>query len=132
MSNKKLGNSFESGFCETLADEGFWCHNLAQNSAGQPADVIAVKNGDAYLIDCKVCSRNRFPFTRIEENQIFSMELWRECGNGEGWFALQFASQVYMVDLPSMWNCKNRHASMTEELAAVYGIPLGEWLWVRR
>ena len=132
MSNKKLGNDFESEFCETLADEGFWTHNMAQNAAGQPADVIAVKDGEAYLIDCKVCSRNRFQFDRIEDNQRFSMELWRECGNGEGWFALQFASQVYMVDLPSMWNCKNRHSSMTEELAATYGTTLGDWLWCRR
>lgn len=132
MSNKKLGNSFESEFCETLADEGFWCHNLAQNAAGQPADVIAVKDGEAYLIDCKVCSRNRFQFSRIEDNQRMSMEMWRECGNGEGWFAIQFDSKVYMVDLPSMWNCRNSHASMTEELASEYGIPLGEWLWVRR
>lgn len=132
MSNKKLGNSFESEFCETLAEEGFWCHNMAQNADGQPADVIAVKGGDAYLIDCKVCSRNRFQFSRIEDNQRLSMEMWRECGNGEGWFALRFASQVYMVDLPSMWNCMNRHASMTEDLATMYGVPLGDWLWERR
>ena len=132
MSNKKLGNSFETELCEILAEEGFWTHNMAQNAAGQPADVIAVKDGDACLIDCKVCSRNRFPFSRIEENQQSAMELWRDCGNGEGWFALQFSNQIYMVDLQSMWNCRNHHASMTEELAAVYGVPLGEWLWVRR
>ena len=132
MSNKKLGNSFESELCETLSEEGFWCHNLAQNSAGQPADVIAVKNGEAYLIDCKVCSRDRFSFNRIEENQALSMELWRECGNGYGWFALQFKGQVYMVDLQSIWNCQCRHSSMTEELAATYGTTLGDWLWCRR
>ena len=54
--NKKLGNDFESRFCEILYSEGFWVHNLAQNSAGQPADVIAARNGKTYLIDCKVCS----------------------------------------------------------------------------
>ena len=43
--NKKLGNDFESRFCEILYSEGFWVHNLAQNSAGQPADVIAARNG---------------------------------------------------------------------------------------
>jgi Holliday junction resolvase len=132
MHNKKLGNHFEAELCETLADEGFWCHNLAQNSDGQPADVIAVKDGQAYLIDCKVCSRGRFQFDRIEDNQRYSMELWRECGNGEGLFALSFSGQIYMVGIESMWNCRNRHASMTEELAAAYGCPLGEWLWVRR
>ena len=54
MSNKKLGNSFEAELCEILSQHGFWAHNLAQNAAGQPADVIAVKDGEAFLIDCKV------------------------------------------------------------------------------
>ena len=129
MSNKKLGNSFETEFCEILAEEGFWTHNLAQNSAGQPADVIAVKDGKAYLIDCKVCSRDRFSINRIEENQELSMELWRDCGNGEGWFALEFSDQVYMVTLCSMLRCKNRHGSVTRELAEMYGCTLRDWLW---
>ena len=132
MSNKKLGNQFESEFCDTLADEGFWTHNMAQNSDGQPADVIAVKNGEAYLIDCKVCSRDRFSFTRIEENQTLSMELWRDCNNGEGWFALQFSDQIYMVTLESIRNAMNSHMSLNRETVEEYGIPLGEWLWVRR
>lgn len=132
MINRKEGNQFETELCELLSEEGFWCHNLAQDAAGQPADVIAVKEGQAYLIDCKICSRNRFQFTRIEENQRSAMELWRECGNGEGWFALQFSGQIYMVDIASMDNCQRLHSSMTEELASTYGVYLGEWLWVRR
>lgn len=52
--NRKIGNSFETEFCELLFQHGFWCHNMAQNAAGQPADVIAVKGKTAYLIDCKV------------------------------------------------------------------------------
>lgn len=132
MSNKKLGNSFEAEMCEILAEEGFWCHLLSQNAAGQPADIIAVKEGLAYLIDCKVCSRGRFQFSRIEENQEQAMEMWRECGNGEGLFALEFQDDVYMVSLDSMLNCKNHHKSMTAELAAAYGIRLNDWLWCRR
>lgn len=85
MTNKKLGNSFESVFCEILFQQGFWCHNLAQNQAGQPADVIAVRDGKSYLIDCKVCSRGRFPFSRIEDNQHTAMRAWQESGNGTGW-----------------------------------------------
>lgn len=60
MSNKKLGNDFESEFCKILSEHGYWCHNMAQNAAGQPADVIAVKDTIAYLIDCKVCSNDKF------------------------------------------------------------------------
>lgn len=98
MSNKKLGNSFESEFCEILSMYGFWCHNLAQNSAGQPADVIAVRNGKAYLIDCKVCSTDKgFALNRMEGNQDLAMSLWNECGNGQGWFAMKLPTdEIYM------------------------------------
>ena len=129
MSNKKLGNQFETEFCELLAEHGFWVHNLAQNAAGQPADVIAVKEGEAYLIDCKVCSQGKFTFNRIEENQELAMELWNECGNGYGLFALKFDARVYMVDRESLRNCSHRYPAMTVELADTYGESLEKWLW---
>ena len=98
MSNKKVGNSFETEFCEILSMYGFWCHNLAQNSAGQPADVIAARNGKAYLIDCKVCSTDKgFALNRMEGNQDLAMSLWNECGNGQGWFAMKLPTdEIYM------------------------------------
>ena len=131
MNNKKLGSRFEAELCEILSKEGFWCHNLAQNSAGQPADVIAVKCGEAFLIDCKVCSQGKFQYSRIEENQDLSMKLWRDCGNGIGLFALKFDEKVYMVDRESLRNCSNNHPVMTPELADMYGYPLEEWLWYK-
>lgn len=66
MNNRKTGNSFEAEFCEKLFQNGYWVHNLAQNAAGQPADVVAVKNGVPYLIDCKVCSGKVFSVSRIK------------------------------------------------------------------
>ena len=129
MSNKKLGNDFETEFCELLAEHGFWVHNLAQNAAGQPADVIAVKEGEPYLIDCKVCSQGKFTFNRIEENQELAMELWRDCGNGYGLFALKFGNQVFMVDRESLRNCSHQYPAMTVEQADIYGEPLEKWLW---
>ena len=109
--NRKIGNSFETEFCELLFQHGFWCHNMAQNAAGQPADVIAVKGKTAYLIDCKVCSNNRFPLSRVEENQHFAMETWKACGNGEGWFALKVEeSALNLTDIRE------------------YGTPLERWL----
>ena len=131
MNNKKLGNSFETELCEVLSDHCFWAHNLAQNSAGQPADVIAVKDGEAFLIDCKVCSQGKFQYSRIEENQDLSMEMWRDCGNGIGLFALKFDEMIYMVDRESIRNCSQLHPAMTPELAEAYGCKLEEWLWDR-
>ena len=100
MTNKKLGNSFEQELCEKLSEYGYWTHNLAMNKSGQPADVIAVRNKHAYLIDAKVVSSPRgFALSRVEENQDLSMDLWNERGNGQGWFAFKISktNEIYMI-----------------------------------
>lgn len=129
MTNKKLGNDFESAFCEILFENGFWSHNMAQNSSGQPADVIAVRNGKPFLIDCKVCSNKGFALSRVEENQNLSMELWKGCGNGEGWFAVLFREQhIYMIPHIGIKALAHQQSYMTEADAAEYGFPLDKWL----
>ena len=102
--NKKLGNDFEQELCEILADAGYWVHNFANRKNGQPADIIAVKNGKAYLIDAKVCSYEVFPFKRIEDNQQLAMDMWIECGNIEPYFALKARNEVYMVGYVTIKN----------------------------
>jgi Holliday junction resolvase len=128
MTNKKLGNTFETELCELLYAHGFWCHNMAQNSSGQPADVIAVKDHKAYLIDCKVCSKGWFALDRMEENQDLSMELWRDCGNGEGWFAVKVNDQIFMIPHFSVKAVRNVQSSMSETEIYEYGTPLERWL----
>ena len=128
MTNKKIGNDFESDFCEILFDNGFWVHNLAQNQAGQPADVIAARSGKTYLIDCKVCSVRGFALSRMEENQDLSMELWKSCGNGEGWFAVLIGGQVYMIKHSVVKCFKNRQSYMSEADIKNFGTLIGEWL----
>ena len=87
--NKSIGNHFEEVLCNLLSDHGFWAHNMAQNQTGQPADVIAVKNNIPVLIDCKVCSNDRFALSRIEPNQEAAMTLWEMQGNEHCYFALR-------------------------------------------
>ncbi len=126
--NKSLGNSFESKFCDLLFQEGFWVHNLAQNQSGQPADVIAVKGKTAYLIDCKVCSNNRFPLSRVEENQHFAMETWKACGNGEGWFALKVEDEIIMISHFSMVTLMRVKSVLNLTDIREYGVKLERWL----
>lgn len=127
--NRKLGNTFEAEFCEILYGYGFWAHNLAQNQAGQPADVIAARNGKAYLIDCKVCVNNTFPFSRIESNQHTAMVLWKDSGNGYGLFALQLSDKrIYMIDHELMIALSLNQASIGEDLITHYGTPLERWV----
>jgi Holliday junction resolvase len=126
VSNKKIGNGFEAEFCDLLFQHGYWVHNLAQNAAGQPADVIAVKNGTPFLIDCKVCSGKVFRLSRIEDNQRMSMKLWDDSGNGTGWFAVKFGKNIYMVEL---WQFDLADkANLSEEWFTEYAETLEEWL----
>jgi Holliday junction resolvase len=126
--NKKIGNDFEREFCELLAAEGFWVHNLAMNSAGQPADVIAVRNGEAFLIDCKHCTGKGFDLRRIEENQQFAMKLWEERGNGVGWFALKVKENIYMMCYEVLCEARNHFTTIPNDVIETIGIRFEEWV----
>lgn len=128
MNNKKLGNSFETELCEILSKNGFWVHLLNVNKAGQPADVIAVRNKVSYLIDAKVCSDGKFPLSRIEENQDLAMQLWNECGNGDGWFALKLGNCIYMWSYLALKHYKDLKSNLSTEEIIDLGIPIEKWV----
>lgn len=128
MNNKQLGNEFEAEFCQMLYNRGFWVHNLAQNQSGQPADILAVRNKQAYLIDCKVCSGGGFALSRIEDNQEMAMKLWKECGNGQGWFAFQLEKyEAWMIPYNILAAYAKHHAVMSPSEIVVCGTRLAEW-----
>lgn len=128
-SNRAVGNAFEQELCEKLFGYGFWCHNLKQDNSGQPADVIAVRNKVAYLIDAKDCSSKGFDLRRVEDNQILAMRMWHECGNGQGWFALRVDEEVYMLPYPiiMMFKQGTRSSIPLAEIPKI-AITLGEWV----
>lgn len=97
MNNKQAGNNFERELCEQLARDKFWVHFMGGSKNGQPADIIAVRNEHAYLIDAKDCQNDRFVFSRIEDNQDMAMRYWEMCGNNQGIFALNTSKGVYML-----------------------------------
>ena len=97
MNNKQAGNNFEREFCEQLARDKFWAHFMGGSKNGQPADIIAVRNEHAYLIDAKDCQNDRFVLSRIENNQDMAMRYWEMCGNNQGIFALNTSKGVYVL-----------------------------------
>lgn len=129
MSNKKIGNEFEQELCEILASHGFWTHNMAMNKAGQPADIIAVRNKIAYLIDAKVCSSRGFALSRMEENQELAMELWNSCGNGQGWFAIKLpTNEIYMIPHICIQAYKRGQAYLSFSEINEVGKPIEKWV----
>lgn len=103
---------------------------MAQNAAGQPADVIAAKNSKAYLIDCKVCSTDKgFALKRMEDNQDLAMKLWEECGNGQGWFAIKLpTNDIFM--LPHFYIKAQAQTQSYLSPGEIYemGKPLEKWV----
>lgn len=129
--NRTTGVRFEKQFCDAMAEHGFWVHNMAQNQAGQPADVIAVKNKWALLIDCKVCEHDKFPLRRIEPNQHTAMQKWEKCGNGAAWFALKTRDRdVYMISYDVMQNLKLSRETLNIEDIKGAGLLFGTWVQV--
>ena len=127
--NKKVGNSFERSLCLSLSGYGFWAHNLAQNSQGQPFDIIAARNGKSYPIDCKDCAKDIFKMERIEENQFSAMSLWEETGNGESWFALKMTNgTVYFLSFTMIRNLFLTKTILSASEIRQFGITLGEWV----
>ena len=128
-SNRKAGNAFEREFCRYLAERGFWVHNFAQKTGGQPFDVIAARHWNTYVFDCKVCENDEFPFSRIEDNQRMAMHLWHNCDNHVGIFALKFSNgKIYLITLDRIEYLEQRCKSADEWLIQRYGTPLEKWV----
>lgn len=127
--NRETGTLFERELCIALSMCGFWAHMMAQNSAGQPFDVIAARNSRTYPIDCKVCENDVFRLVRIEENQLSAMTLWRETGNSDGWFALKMSDgQVYLIPLSRLEEAMRTKRVLNRSDIREAGIPLEEWV----
>ena len=132
MINKKLGNKFEKELSEILYNAGYWVHLLNQNKNGQPADIIAVKNKKAYLIDAKVCSFEKFAFKRVEENQRLSMQMFIECGNTTPYFALKARNEIYMLSYKTIRDLISQgKKQLNFEEINKYSTILSTWLRIK-
>ena len=119
MDNKACGSRFERVFAHMMAMEGFWVHVLQDNRNGQPFDVIAVKDGKAFVFDCKVCTGNTFRLSRMEANQVSAMELWEECGNLEGAFAVKYPTgNIYILPFRELMSLQGRGIKSLDEQQA--------------
>lgn len=119
MNNKACGSRFERIFARMLAMEGFWVHVFQDNRNGQPFDVIAVKNGKAFVFDCKACTGKTFRLSRMEANQISAMKRWEECGNLEGAFAVRYATgNIYILPFQELMSLRSRKIKSLDEQQA--------------
>lgn len=129
-SNKAIGNRFEREMSKVLAENGFWCHVMQQNKAGQPADIIAVKGRYHVLIDCKEMSDDRFEFYRAEENQRLAMGRFQERCGQVCWFALKMPDdKIRMLSYCHILRMEKKgKKSLGGEELIKSTVPLSAWL----
>lgn len=130
MSNKSNGTEFEKEFAQILSDNGFWAHCIRDNQNGQPFDVIAAKNGETLVFDCKDCKNETFNLSRMEENQRNAMELWMQCGNSEGVFAVRYPDgTIYLFPIIGLIKAESKGIrSISRSYAKYYGVKLERFM----
>ena len=125
MNNKKTGSRFEYEVADRLREMGWWVHLLTQNSAGQPADLIAVQNNRAVLIDCKVCQNNRFRLDRIEPNQESAFKAWRWAQNRHYLLVLGLKDgTIKALNIDPVIMLKDTLSELSEDLILQVGVSL--------
>lgn len=103
MNNKQLGTAFEKFVVKRLAENGYWVHFIAPDNRGaQPFDIIAAKNGDAVVGDCKTCKDHIFRISRLEENQIMAFEKWIACGNTTPLIFVEYKAGVKIIEYAAL------------------------------
>ena len=117
MVNKKIGNKFEREFAEILAENGYWVHLLNQNASGQPADLVAINNEHSLIIDCKVCTKDYFPLSRLEDNQRYAHQLvFEKVGIYAYRVAIKMRNRIYLIPFHVLlWYEKKGHRRVTEQ-----------------
>lgn len=128
--NKTEGTRFELEFTAALAAHNFWVHRFQDNKNGQPCDVMAAKNRNTYLFDCKDCKGDRLRLSRLEENQLNAMQLFEATGNSKGMFAVRFSDgEIYLLDYRELKILRERGVrSLSKEDCRIRGQSFRTWL----
>ena len=95
MNVKQIGNDFERDFAKWLSKEkGMFVYNLPNKINGQPFDILAAKNNKFFAFECKNCSKDYFPLSRVEDNQIQAFNKLNSTGNYNYYFIFNFSGDI--------------------------------------
>jgi Holliday junction resolvase len=98
MNNKRLGTEFEREVVRLLSKQGYWVHFITPNESGsQPFDVIASKDNEPIVLDCKTSATKNFSISRLEENQRLAFDLWYERGNKKAFVYIKYSEKIYAI-----------------------------------
>ena len=72
MNNTKIGNKTENKIVDIFRTHSYWVYNTPHKINGQPVDIIAINDKNAWLVDAKHVEEGKvsFSYNRVEPNQI--------------------------------------------------------------
>ena len=101
MNNQQRGKEFEKKFIKWLSRCGCWAHFMNPAPDGsQPFDIIAlaptITPGCAvvHAFDCKTLDGDRFPLSRIEENQEMAFTALNRIGVHNTYFVIDCGNNL--------------------------------------
>lgn len=116
--NKKIGTDFENDFANYLYGKGYWVAPFPgkDHTNSQPADLIACKNNEPILIDCKTLANKNglFPLDRVEQNQRLAYKRFKHTGNKYYYLAILWNNNIYLINLDDI-DFKSKHIDLKNE-----------------
>lgn len=107
--NKKIGNDTELIIAKLFKEYGYWCHIFNSNYAGQPVDLVAIKNYKVWLCDVKHCDKPYFLLSRVEPNQWDTMQYAKECGIKRVGVIAYYNNEAFYIDYNALKRLKDEN-----------------------
>ena len=97
----EVGKIFEEELCWWLSNNGYYVIYNEKGIAGsQAADIVAIKNNIATLIECKNLENTTglFNFERLEANQWKAYKKFKEKHNTNMIIAIKWNDKIYFIN----------------------------------
>ena len=102
--NQQKGKDLEKRFMKWLSSQGYWVHFMHPAPDGsQPFDIIACKGASnsglasVAAFDCKTLEGNRFPLSRVEDNQRTAFQLLNLKGIHNTYFVIEITENIVHI-----------------------------------
>lgn len=103
--NQQRGKDLEQRFMKYLSSQGYWVHFMNPAPDGsQPFDIVACQGSGheglamVCAFDCKTLDGDRFPLSRVEDNQRAAFELLNRKGIHNTYFIVEKEENlVYII-----------------------------------
>lgn len=115
VKSEMTGSQLEAYLVHVLSNNGWWALRIPRNPSGaQPFDVIAVKGSNVLAVDCKTCSTDKFPISRVEDNQWSAFATMLSRTNATIGVVAEHDGVLYLIDYAELINCGRSYIRLND------------------